>query len=85
MGAMLAEVCGTQAHQRCAPSPASLLPHQVSLYICAAGSPDGMLYTSSLLDCYALCGAVSGWLRQAWLGRHIRQAACSSSTAIPRP
>ncbi|KAL4431337.1 hypothetical protein ABPG75_006593 [Micractinium tetrahymenae] len=30
---------------------------QVSLYICAVESPNGDFYTSSLLDCYALCKA----------------------------
>ena len=41
-----------------------------SLFICQATSPNGLLYTSSLLDCYALCqqarqggadGGSTGW------------------------
>ena len=62
---------------RLLPSPSRsrlpLLP-QVSLYMCAAGSPDGLLYTSSLLDCYALCGAVRC--------RILAAKACTSAAAI---
>ncbi len=43
------------------PQPSRRFPRleQVSFYICAVESANGDFYTSSLLDCYSLCQAVS--------------------------